>query len=161
MAEATATASRARTQARGASLEQGLAHCRRGEWERGLRHLSALAQDDHTGQMPGRFYSYLGYAMALCHGRLHEGTRLCEHAVKVEFYQPENYLNLARVRMLAGHRRAAVRAVSRGLAVDGSHKGLRRLRRELGVRRRPVLPFLDRSNPLNVLFGQLRHRLSS
>jgi hypothetical protein len=31
------------------------------------------------------------------------------------------------------------------------------VRRELGVRSAPSVPFLDRSNPINVTLGQSRH----
>jgi hypothetical protein len=32
-----------------------------------------------------------------------------------------------------------------------------KVRRELGVRARPTVPFLDRANPINVSLGQVRH----
>jgi len=55
-------------------------------------------------ELPGLFYSYLGFGVARFDRRVREGLTLCEHAVKREFYQPENYLNLARTHLLAGNR---------------------------------------------------------
>ncbi len=141
-------------------MRDALDRCRRGGWKEGLPLLARIAeQDERQGALPALVYSYLGYGIALRQGRIQEGIRLCQHAVKLEFYQAENYLNLARTQMLANHRRAAVRAVSDGLKVEPDNRNLLELRREMGERRRPVLPFLARSNPLNSLLGRLRHLL--
>ena len=141
------------------ALKRGLGHCRRDEWDKGLRFLGALANSDQRSALPGLFYSYLGYGIARCEGRLAEGLKLCHHAVKMEFYQPENYLNLARTQLLAKDRSGAVEAIQGGLAVDPNHVELRALARELGVRRPPVVRFLSRDNPVNRLLGWLRHNL--
>jgi monoamine oxidase len=86
-----------------------------------------------------------------------EGLKLCQHSVKVEFYQAENYLNLARTCLLAKDRKGAIRAVRGGLKIDPHHEALLALYQELGIRSEPVLPFLDRRNPLNQILGQIRH----
>lgn len=44
-----------------------------------------------------------------------------------------------------------------GLEVDPGSLELLELQRELGVRRTPVVGFLDRGNPLNRLLGGMRH----
>src|SRR6185436_10106884 len=75
------------------TLGRGLELCRRGEWDLGLRYLGRLAEAGERTALPGLFYSYLGYGIALRQQRIDEGLRLCQHSVKVEFYQPENYLN--------------------------------------------------------------------
>lgn len=140
------------------TLERGIGHCRRDDWDAGLRFLGRLAESDERPGLPGLFYSYLGYGIARCDGRLVEGLKLCNHAIKVEFYQPDNYLNLARTHLLAKDRSAAVEAIQGGLAIDPNHVELCALARELGVRRLPVVTFLSRDNPLNRLLGWLRHR---
>ncbi len=109
---------------------------------------------------PGLFYSYLGFGIARFDRRVREGVALCEHAVKREFYQPENYVNLARTYLLADDRRRASETVLAGLKIDPDDRGLGDLLEELGIRRRPVIPFLSRRNPLNHLLGRLRHVLS-
>ncbi|MEM7049660.1 MAG: hypothetical protein AAF604_08375 [Acidobacteriota bacterium] len=139
-------------------LEAGLHLCRLEEWERGLEVLAALAEK-HEG-LPGVFYSYLGYGMALQENRIHEGRRLCRHAIKVEFYRAENYYNLARTEMLVHNRRAAWRALEKGLAVEAENPRLLALQREMGQRRPPVLGFLPRSNPFNRALGFVRHLFS-
>lgn len=134
--------------------------CRRGGWKDGLPALARIAeQEERPGALPALVYSYLGYGIALRQQRLQEGLKLCQHAVKLEFYQAENYLNLARTYLLAGQRRAAVRALGEGLKIEPDNPQLLDLQGEVGRRRHPVLPFLSRSNPLNLVLGRIRHVL--
>lgn len=142
------------------TLGRALDFCRAGEWDRGLPILGYLAQSADRSTLPGLFYSYLGYGIARCERRVEEGIKLCQHAIKIEFYQPENYLNLARTELLENNRRAAVRALSKGLKIDPHHLELLVLQRDIGLRRRPVLTFVSRDNLLNRLLGRLRHRIA-
>lgn len=144
-------------------LRRGVELCRGGDWDRGLAYLGRIAEADRASGLPGIFYSYLGYGIASRQKRVQEGLKLCRHAVKVQFYEPENYVNLTRTLLLAGaaERPAAVRAVLDGLKVDRNNEELLTLHRELGIRQLPVLPFLSRSNPLNQLLGKVRHAWTS
>ena len=140
------------------TLRRGIDCCRRGDWNEGLRQLGQIAERGDTG-LPGIYYSYLGYGIALREKRVREGLQLCRHSVKVEFYQADNYHNLARTYLLARQRSAAVRTVLDGLKIDPHHRGLLVVRKELGIRGRPILPFLDRGHVLNQFLGRLRHAL--
>lgn len=137
------------------TLSRALDLCRSGDWDRGLLYLGRLAEEPSNG-LPGLFYSYLGYGIARCQGKVKEGLKLCKHSIKVEFYEPENYLNLARTCMLGKDRPGAVRAVRDGLKVDPQNLDLLTLYRDLGIRKEPVLPFLSRNNPLNQFLGRIR-----
>ena len=142
-------------------LERGMSLCQQGRWQEGVNVLSEIAASQRkAGELPGRYYSYLGYGLALTKRQYDEGIQLCRYAIKQEFYQPENYVNLARSCMLAGKRRMAWKAVARGLSVDANHPGLVELQAEMGARRPPVLPFLSRSSFLNVLLGRVRYSMS-
>lgn len=139
------------------TLSRALDLCRAGDWDGGLFYLGRLAESgEPSDALPGLFYSYLGYGIARCQGKVKEGLKLCKHSIKVEFYEPENYLNLARTCMLNKDRPGAVRAVRDGLKVDRQNLDLLTLYRELGIRKEPVLPFLSRNNPLNRLLGRIR-----
>jgi hypothetical protein len=138
-------------------LRRGIERCRQGDWEVGLAFLGRIAEGERSAELPGLFYSYLGYGIALRQRRVQEGLRLCRHSVKVQFYEPENYVNLVRTLLLAGDRPGAVRAVLDGLKVDHQNGELLGLHKELGIRKSPVLPFLSRTNPLNQFLGRLRH----
>lgn len=134
--------------------------CRMGEWERGLQLLGNLVKERGISDtIPGLAYSYLGYGVARFNRQVKEGLRLCGHAVKAEYYHPDVHLNLARVHVLARNRKGAVAAIQQGLALDPRHAELRALQKEVGVRRRPVVGFLARENPVNKTLGRLRHEL--
>jgi hypothetical protein len=142
------------------TLRSGIECCRRGDWNAGLRFLGAVAEkEEASGGLPGLFYSYLGYGIALRDRRIRDGLKLCRHSIEVEFYQAENYLNLARTYLLANDRKRAVQAVRGGLKIDRHNLHLLALYKELGIRSQPVLRFLDRAHPLNQLLGRIRHAL--
>lgn len=139
---------------------QGIEACKKGQWKEGLAVLGKVAEADRQGaELNGQFYSYLGYGIARYERRVKEGLALCQHSIKLQFYEPENYLNLARVHLLARNRRKAVEALNRALKLNASNPGAMALAREIGWRRRPVIPFLPRGNFLNRLLGRLSYRL--
>lgn len=141
------------------AIVRGIYHCRRGEWHSGLHYLVKVGGTQPTGDdaFPGLYYSYLGHALARCERRHAEALALCEHAVRLGFFEPENFMNLAWVRLLAGDRRGALDAIDAGLALDAQHAALRELSERFGRRRPPVLSFLPREHALNRKLGRWRH----
>lgn len=137
--------------------EMGIEKCRVGNWRDGMVDLGWVAERNHSEvELPGAFYSYLGYGIARLEKKYREGIQLCQHAIKLQVYEPDNYMNLARVYLLTQNREKAHRALMRGLALDSNHAGLRRVWREIGQRRKPPLSFLSRDNPINLVLGKLR-----
>ena len=102
-----------------------------------------------------RYLSYYGYCLARDENRVREGVELCRRATLIEFFNAELFLNYGRALLLAGRRREAFDAFVRGLAIQNNHSDMRRELAGMGQRRRPVLPFLDRANPLNAALGKL------
>src|SRR5436305_10163051 len=141
-------------------LGRAIDECRKGNWDQGLPYLGLLADSADRSSLPGLFYSYLGYGIALREQRVDEGLKLCKHAIKIEFFQAENYWNLARLHLLQKDRKNAVRAVRDGLKVDPNSAELLALQKELGMRKLPVLSFLSRDHPLNRILGSLRHKFT-
>jgi hypothetical protein len=140
------------------ALQAGILSCRRREWHAGLHYLLPLVKSPPAGlQLPGLAYSYAGHALARVEHRHRDALLLCKIAVEREFFQPENWLNLAWVHLFARDKRESVKALERGLDMAPSHPGLRALARRLGVRRPPVVPWLSRRNPVNVWLGRRRH----
>ncbi|MEM6456303.1 MAG: hypothetical protein AAF772_14505, partial [Acidobacteriota bacterium] len=143
---------------------QGIDICREGDWREGLKVLGLAARahkkNRSGGSLPSLFYAYYGYGIAKYQRQKRTGIRLCQKALEMEFYQPENYYFLARVYLMTHDRRMAVQILDRGLQVDGNNAPLLALRKEIGTRRPPVIPFLHRDNPLNVLLGRIRHRIA-
>ena len=103
-----------------------------------------------------RYVSYYGLTLASTRGDLHEAVRCCRTAVKMESYRPDLCWNLGKVLIAADRRREAHRVLARAARLQPSHPGIQRDLSRLGRRRRPAVPFLSRSNKLNVLLGKLR-----
>jgi len=143
------------------AAQRGIDLCRQGRWRAGLEILGQIAEADRQGtELPGLFYAYLGYGIARHERRGKEGLALCKHAIKVQFYEPENYVILSRVYLLRERRGKAVKALHQALKLNARHPEALKLAKEIGLRRRPVIPFLSRDNPVNRYLGMLRHRFS-
>ena len=97
-----------------------------------------------------------GLVLGLTRNEIREALRFCREAVSLESYNPDLRCNLGRVLLRAGRRREAYQSFQRGLRLQADHPGLVRAVRRLGIRRRPVLPFLSRSNLINVFLGRIR-----
>jgi len=106
-----------------------------------------------------RYMSYYGLCLALGEKRIQEAVALCESAVKRDFVHADLFLNLGRVYLLAGSRWKAHRAFQKGLSLDTDNRDIHRELDRMGSRRPPVLPFLERSHPINKLAGKLLYKL--
>lgn len=73
-------------------------------------------------------------------------------------HEPEPWLQLAGSYLLIGDRPRALLALSFGLYYTRGHGKIIRMMEELGLRRTPFLPLLDRDNVVNVILGKARQR---
>jgi tetratricopeptide (TPR) repeat protein len=131
-----------------------------------------LAQGDSEGAMQGlrpvfdedrahaQIRSYYGLALGLARGRYHEALDLCQSAVKQEFFNPDLYLNVARLNLAFGFRAESLRYLRRARMIDPANDGIQRLLEELGFRSEPVLRFLPRRHLLNRWLGSARYVLT-
>ncbi len=101
--------------------------------------------------------SFFGLCLALVQKNYKTAIDLCKRAIDLEFYNGDHYANLSRVYSAQGNRKKAVETAERGLKLVPEHEALLAVRKGLGVRSRPAVPFLDRANPVNVSLGQARH----
>ena len=108
-----------------------------------------------------RGLSYFGLSLALMRKQYKPAIDLCRRAIDLEFYNGEHYANLARVYAAAGNRKKAVETADAGLKLAPEHEYLTEVRQSFGVRAAPAVPFLTRSNPVNVSLGQARHAKKS
>ena len=107
-----------------------------------------------------RMMSWYGLTLVLVERNSNLGVLYCDLALRLAGPEPELCLNQARVHVALGQRERAVRALTRGLERAPEHAGLLGAQDTLGCRRRPVLPFLSRDNPLNRWLGKQRQRWS-
>jgi len=118
------------------------------------RAIADMAFDGETVVQP-QFLSHYGAALAMASGKRDEGRRLCERSIQLEPYEPEHYLNLARIHQSAGNRRAAFGAFDRGLAISPEHPLLLKERTSMDRRTALAVPSLHRDHPLNRCLGKL------
>jgi len=138
-------------------FRKALATYRRGGALAAARDFRRLVED---GSGEPQHLSYHGLLVALTEGKLEEGRRLCERALGAAAYDPEMYLNLARVHFRAGQKTNAVEVLRKGLRVDADDPTLRRELQKVNPRAAPTFDFLTRDHPVNRYLGLTRARLT-
>ncbi len=101
--------------------------------------------------------SYFGLCLALVQKKFKPAIDLGKRAIELQFYSAPHYANLTRIYIAAGNRKKAIETVEQGLKLVPDDEELIGVRKDLGVRAKPAVPFLDRSHPINVTLGQSRH----
>ena len=100
------------------------------------------------------------YSLALAQqNRMKEAIETCRLALQRDPENPTTRLHMARIYLLADSRRRAVDESQKGLAISPKDLDLLALQKELGTRRKPVIRFLSRTNPINAKLGKVRARL--
>jgi len=107
--------------------------------------------------------SYYGCLLVLVEKKYRMGVETCLKALDKlrtkgsfdeEVLYPVFYYNLGRAYAVAGKRKEALDALKKGLSYDRWNSDIMKEMRSMGMRReKPPIPFLARSNPLNVLIG--------
>jgi len=106
-----------------------------------------------------KYLSYLGLALTLSQGKSEEGQRLCEQAVKREFFDPDLYCNLGIVYLRNRLKAQAFEAFQKGLNLKAGHSRILEELEKYDRRGEPVLSFLPRGHYVNRLLGRVRFRL--
>ncbi len=138
------------------AMRRGIQAVRQEEYLLGLSLLSD-AYSSRRDVPPPDGLSYYAVCVALVQKKIKPAVDLCKKAIELQFYHAEHYANLARVYMAGENRKKALSTVEQGLKVMPEDETLLKLRTELGVRRKPPIPFLPRNNALNVMLGRARH----
>ncbi|PYV12307.1 MAG: hypothetical protein DMG23_01590 [Acidobacteria bacterium] len=138
------------------AFKEGLKALRSSYSRSALGHMRKAVELDKENPF---YLSYLGLALALADQDWIEAEDLCFTAVRMKRKQPELYLNLAEVYLRAGKKEDAVWILNNGLQLTKRDPRLVRALAKLGVRRPPILTFLDRKNFFNRQLGKLRRRI--
>lgn len=102
--------------------------------------------------------SYYAYCLAKERGKLQMAFELCRDAIERESANPVHYLNLGRIYLVINNKPEAIKAFREGLAIAQNEEIIEELQR-LGIRKRPPIPFLKRSNPINKYLGIILKKL--
>jgi tetratricopeptide (TPR) repeat protein len=119
--------------------------------------LSCLEQAKPMRDNP-LYCSSLALCLAKTRNAHDEAISLCSEAVGKECCNPTHYLHLGRILILAGEKSEAVKTFREGLKYGKDPRIIRELE-NLGIRRPPLFPSLDRRHPLNRFGGLLMSRL--
>lgn len=112
--------------------------------------------------------SYYGCLQALVDRKHRTGVENCKKAlslIKKESSFGEGmplwvfYLNLGKAYLAAGKKNDALAAFSLGLKSDKGNRDILKEMRGLGTRKKALVPFLDRSNPINKYMGLIMYKL--
>lgn len=138
------------------------------KFEEALRHLNEKRPGDALDllkdaveEMPGNpwYRSYYG----LCLGRLRRFTdaeKQCQAAIDLNLAKAQFYVNLGEVYFLGGHKKQAHHMFSEAMKWEKEHPQAKKYLKQMGQRRKPVVPFLHRDHPVNVTLGKIRHKLN-
>jgi tetratricopeptide (TPR) repeat protein len=142
-------------------IEEAIEAAREGEFLRALtQFIDAYGTDDVPAirtPKDANGLSWFGLSIAIMQKKFKPAIDLCRRAVELEFYNGDHYANLARVYIAAGNRKKALETLEQGLKLIPEHEYLLDVRKSMGVRAKPAVPFLDRAHPINVTLGQSRH----
>ena len=141
-------------------LEAGREAVKREQWPRAKEFLSAYAERHAARGEATPASGLASYALCLAHAK--ELKRGLELARKAQHADPRNahiYWCMAQIHLLARSRKDAIDTVERGLRAAPDNFLLLRMRKRLGVRQPPPLPFLDRRHALNVRLGRSMHKI--
>ena len=137
-------------------FKQGLAELRDGHPSSAVVHLRNAFEHDRANPF---YLSYYGLAVARALENWPMAEGLCQAALRVSPDQPDFYLNLAEVFRRAQKLEDAMWVLNNGMHFTQRNARLARALRNLGIRRPPVISFLDRKHFLNRQLGKLRDRL--
>ena len=103
--------------------------------------------------------SYLGLSMAKANLDFPAAEHFCLEAIQKQPQRVDFHRNMGEVYSLWGKREEAVNILKRGLALDRRNKPIIAMLKELGIRKKPLISFLPRSNFLNRYLGILKSRI--
>lgn len=141
------------------SFQKGLAAFEAGRGREAMAFFEAAIELERklgNGPPQARYLSLYGLCLGTVARERRKGVQFCREALGLERYNPDMYCNLGRVLLAAGRRKEAHDTLRRGLGLQPDHQEIIRALKEMGLRRRPALPFLSRANPLNVYLGRMR-----
>ncbi len=102
--------------------------------------------------------SSLAYCMARERGQIKTGRHICEQLIESDPNNFVHYLNLGRILLLEGDRRAAISCFRSAIELTPHPQVIEELAK-LGIRKNCVISFLHRDNPLNKYLGLIRGHL--
>jgi tetratricopeptide (TPR) repeat protein len=143
-------------------FRQGLGNLKRRAYKEAAACFQQAIDLDREGSAkPTRmkYLSYLGLSLSMINGRSQEAVKLCQQAVRREFYDADMFCNMGIVYLRNRQRGLAFDAFERGLKLRPQHPRICAELERHDRRGQPMFGFLPRTHPVNRLAGRLRSRL--
>lgn len=146
-------------------LEEVKIYLKRKDFKKAI-HLLTISLKDYPDEP--FLLSYYGCLEAVLNADHSYGIQICLKAFEKlnermpfgqEFFYPTLYLNLGRAYLASGNKKKAAEAFQKGLIYDNDNKDLIQEIKKLGIRRKPAISFLPRTNPINKYIGIILHKL--
>jgi tetratricopeptide (TPR) repeat protein len=103
------------------------------------------------------YCSSLAFCLAKEKRDFKQSVSLCKEAIKKDPKNSIHFLYLGRIHILANQKKDALRILNMGLRYEENKEIIAELQ-NFGRRRPPVIPFLERGNPLNKYLGKLLYK---
>jgi hypothetical protein len=114
-----------------------------------------------SGSRDPKHLSFGGLVVATEEGDVKTGLAWCERALELAFYDPQMYINLARLHEQTGWKTQAAQVLRKGLRIDPGNKKLLAEINRVSPRAPSAFRALPRNHPVNRYLGKLRSGLSS
>lgn len=137
------------------AMRAGIAAVERGDYRHGYKTLQ-IAYGHPKLIPPPDGLSHYGLCIAIVERQTRKGAELCRDAINQQFYDSAHFVNLVRLYIIRDNRKSAIRVLQEALSRLPDDGKLLALREEIGYRSKPVVPFLERNNPVNAALGKLR-----
>jgi tetratricopeptide (TPR) repeat protein len=150
---------RSRTEELTESAELGLAYFKEENYLEALRYLEKSLTETSTesGHTPANVTSAYGLCIGIVRKKWPESVRLCRKGLECDYLNVDLHYNLAMAFLGAEMKGDAIRALTSVMEIDPRHRASTYLLGRLGVRKKPVIGILSRSNRLNRVLGKLIH----
>lgn len=144
-------------------VELGILYVKEGRYQeayRSLRQAMLHFGDYRVNEIPYPLLSYYGLCLVALGKESARGLTFCRRAVDEAGTRSDFYWNLGKAYLFLDRKPQAIKAFQNGLQIQDDRRIVAELTR-LGVRSRPLIPFLSRSHVVNRYLGLLRARSRS
>jgi predicted Zn-dependent protease len=114
-----------------------------------------------SGSRDPKHLSFGGLVVATEEGDVKTGLAWCERALELAFYDPQMYINLARLHEQTGWKTQAAQVLRKGLRIEPGNKKLLAEINRVNPRTPNAIRGLPRNHPVNRYLGKLRSGVSA
>jgi tetratricopeptide (TPR) repeat protein len=138
-------------------IELGKAYIKEKNYKEAAHYLrkALLYYQDEPNKTPGILLTCYGYATAIGEKNMKDGLAFCRKGLLRKELVPESYLYLAELLLLNREKAEAYKTLEEGLRNFKGNAKMAEKIKLFGVRKKPVIPILQRSHPVNKVLGKI------